>query len=99
VTDRQSLGKFFKHMHVQRLSPLKIADAERFLALLGSKAGHATASAPWLTNFECFFRFGEQMAWTKPGMAFRVRCFSINSYGLGRGAAGRLLTAAARVNY
>jgi hypothetical protein len=37
ATVRQSLGKFFKHTRVHQLSKLKIADVERFLALLGKQ--------------------------------------------------------------
>jgi len=36
-TVRQSLRKFFKHTRIQRLSKLKIADVERFLARLGKQ--------------------------------------------------------------
>jgi len=34
---RESLGKFFKHTRVHQLFKLKIADVERFLALLGKQ--------------------------------------------------------------
>ena len=37
ATARHSLGKFFKHIRTQQLSNLRIADVERFLALLGEQ--------------------------------------------------------------
>lgn len=72
ATVRQSLGKFFRQTRVQQLSSLTIADVERFLVLLGKQGWTRHGIRSMAHQLRLFFRFGEQMAWTKPGMAASI---------------------------
>jgi hypothetical protein len=67
ATVRQSVRKFFKYIRVQRLSDLKIADVDRFLVQLGKQGWTRHGIRSMAHQLRLFFRFGEQMAWTKPG--------------------------------
>ena len=71
-TVRQSLRKFFKHTRVQRLSKLKIADVERFLALLGKQGWTRQGIRSIAHQLRILFRYGEEMGWTKPGIAVSI---------------------------
>jgi site-specific recombinase XerD len=72
ATVRQSVRKFFKYIRVQRLSDLKIADVDRFLVQLGKQGWTRHGIRSMAHQLRLFFRFGEQMAWTKPGMAASI---------------------------
>jgi integrase/recombinase XerD len=72
ATVRHSLRKFFKHTRVQQLSRLKIADVERFLVLLGKKGWTHHGIRSMAHQLRLFFRYGEQMGWTKPGIAVSI---------------------------
>ena len=67
ATVRQSLRKFFKHTRVQQLAKLKIADVERFFVLLGKQGWTRHGIRSIAHQLRMFFRYGEEMGWTKPG--------------------------------
>jgi len=72
ATVRQSIRKFFKHIRVQRLSDLKIGDVDRFLTQLGKQGWTRHGIRSMAHQLRLFFRYGEQMGWTKPGMAVSI---------------------------
>ena len=72
ATVRQSVRKFFKHICVQRLSDLKIGDVDRFLIQLGKQGWTRHGIRSIAHQLRMFFRFGEQMGWTKPGLAASI---------------------------
>ncbi len=72
ATVRQSVRKFFKYIRVQRLSDLKIADVDRFLVQLGKQGWTRHGIRSMAHQLRLFFRYGEQMGWTKTGMAASI---------------------------
>src|SRR5579864_664800 len=72
ATVRQSVKKFFKYIRVQRLSDLKIADVDRFLVKLGKQGWTRHGIRSMAHQLRLFFRYGEQMGWTKTGMAASI---------------------------
>jgi len=73
ASQRHYLKKFFKYMNRRQLGDLRTADVERFLAFLG-KEGWTRAGIRGIACYlRIFFRYGEQMGWTHPGIAEAVR--------------------------
>jgi integrase/recombinase XerD len=72
ATVRHSLRKFSKHTRVQQLSRLKIAEVERFLVLLGKQGWTRHGIRSIAHQLPMFFRYGEEMGWTKPGLAASI---------------------------
>jgi integrase/recombinase XerD len=73
ATQRHYLKQFFKHTRKKQLSELRIADVERFFVFLG-KEGWTRAGIRGIAYYlRMFFRYGEQMGWTKPGIADAIR--------------------------
>ena len=72
ATVRQSLRKFFKHTRVQQLSKLEIVDVERFFVLLGKQDWTRHGIRSIAHQLRMFFRCGEEMGWTKPGIAVSI---------------------------
>ena len=72
ATVRQSVRKFFKYIRVRRLSDLKIADVDRFLVQLGKQGWTRHGIRSMAHQLRLFFRYGEQMGWTKTGMAASI---------------------------
>ncbi|MGA7768982.1 MAG: tyrosine-type recombinase/integrase [Candidatus Sulfotelmatobacter sp.] len=72
ATVRQSVRKFLKYICVQRLSDLKIADVDRFLVQLGKQGWTRHGIRSMAHQLRLFFRYGEQMGWTKTGMAASI---------------------------
>jgi site-specific recombinase XerD len=71
ATVRHSLRKFFKHTRAQQLFKLKIADVERFFVLLGKQGWTRHGIRSMAHQLRLFFRYGEQMGWTKPETLLR----------------------------
>jgi integrase/recombinase XerD len=69
ATVRQSLRKFFKHTGVRQLSKLKIAGVDRFFVLLGKQGWTRHGIRSIAHQLRMFFRYGEEMGWTNPGIA------------------------------
>ena len=73
ATQRHYLKKFFKHTKKKQLSTLRITDVERFFVFLG-KEGWTRAGIRGIAHYlRMFFRYSEQMGWTKPGIADAIR--------------------------
>lgn len=72
ATARHSLGKFFKHIRTRQLSNLRIADVERFLALLGKQGWTRHGIRSIAHYIRMFFRYGEEVSWTRPGIASAI---------------------------
>jgi site-specific recombinase XerD len=73
ATQRHYLKKFFKHTKKKQLSTFRITDVERFFVFLG-KDGWTRAGIRGIAHYlRMFFRYGEQMGWTKPGIADAIR--------------------------
>ena len=72
ATVRQSVRKFFSYIRVQRLSDVKITDVDRFLVKLGKQGWTRHGIRSMAHQLRLFFRYGEQMGWTKPGMAASI---------------------------
>jgi integrase/recombinase XerD len=70
---RQSLRKFFEHTKKKQLIKLGIADVERYFVFLGKKGWTRAGIRGRAHHLRMFFRYGEQMRWTKPGIADAIR--------------------------
>jgi integrase/recombinase XerD len=64
---RQSMRKFFQHTKKKQLIKLTIVDAERYFVFLGKKGWTRAGIRGRAHHLRMFFRYGEQMRWTKPG--------------------------------
>jgi site-specific recombinase XerD len=68
ATQRHYLKQFFKYTK-KELGKITIVDVERFLVFLG-KEGWTRAGIRGIAHYlRRFFRYREQMGWTKPGIA------------------------------
>lgn len=72
ATARHNFSKFFKHTRTRQLSNLRITDVERFLALLGKQGWTRHGIRSIAHYIRMFFRYGEQVGWTKPGIAASI---------------------------
>ena len=73
ATQRHYLKKFFNHTRKKQLGTLRIADVERFFVFLG-KEGWTRGAIRGIAHYlRMFFRYGEQLGWTKPGIADAIR--------------------------
>jgi integrase/recombinase XerD len=70
---RQSMRKFFQHTKKKELIKLRIADVERYFMFLGKKGWTRAGISGRAHHLRMFFRYGEQMRWTKPGVADAIR--------------------------
>jgi integrase/recombinase XerD len=70
---RQSLIKFFYHTKKKQLIEHRIADVERYFVFLGKKGWTRSGIRGRAHHLRMFFRYGEQMRWTKPGIGDAIR--------------------------
>lgn len=70
---RQSLMKFFQHTKKKQLITFRIADVEHYFIFLGKKGWTRAGIRGRAHHLRMFFRYGEQMGWTKPGIADAIR--------------------------
>ena len=73
ATQRHYLKQFFQFMRKKQLSALRLTDVERFLIFLGKKGWTRAGIRGIAYYLRMFFRYGEQMGWTRPGIADAIR--------------------------
>ena len=70
---RQSLRKFFQRTKKKQLTKPRITDVERYLIFLGKKGWTRGGIRGRAHHLRMFFRYGEQMGWTKGAIADAIR--------------------------
>lgn len=73
ATQRHYLKQFFQYMRKKQLSALRLTDVERFLIFLGKKGWTRAGIRGIAYYLRMFFRYGEQMGWTRPRIADAIR--------------------------